>query len=148
MLTFEDCLGLAALTDGEVEAIARHEHIPAVVALELGDQLLRSRQGKQKVRQFLVDDILGSRARNDCRSCARFGRILGEFLASHPDCREASVARQMRELVAVGLAEQACQPSAELPQGVGAIVGQIEDAMGRSDCRICTELSLRLVRSL
>ncbi len=150
MLTFEDCLGLAALTDGEVDAIARHEHIPAMVALELGSQLLRSRQGKQRVRQFVVDDILESQERNDCRDCARFGRVLGNFLVSHPECREvgADVAQQLRELIAIGLAQQACEPSAEGPRGSGATVGQIEDAKSCGDCRICAELSLRLMRSL
>jgi hypothetical protein len=147
MLTFEDCLGLAALTDGEVDAIARHEHIPAMVALELGSQLLRSRQGKQSVRQFVVDDILESQGRNDCRACARFGRVLGDFLASNPECREVGpdVAQQLREFIAIGLAEQA---SAERPRSHRATVGQVEDAKGRGDCRICAELSLRLVGAL
>lgn len=147
MLTFEDCLGLAALTDDEVDAIARHERIPAMVALELGFHLLRSQRGKEKARQFVVDDILEAQARNNCRDCARFGRVLGEFIASHPECREvgAGVAQQLRELIAIGQAEQA---SAERPGSHRAIVGQIDDAKRRGDCRICAELSLRLMRSL
>ncbi len=39
MLTYEDCLGLSALTDGDVSASAEHEHIPRMVAVELGDEM-------------------------------------------------------------------------------------------------------------
>jgi hypothetical protein len=147
MLTFEDCLGLATLTDGEVDAIARHEHIPAMVALELGSELLRSRQGEYTIRQFVVDDVLESQGRNACHECGRFGRVLGDFMASHPECREvgAEVAQQLREFVAIGLAEQEV---AEVPAKDRATVGLIDDAKERGDCRICAELSLRLMRSL
>ena len=41
MLTFEDCLELCALSDEEIRAIAEHEHTPEIVALELGDFLIR-----------------------------------------------------------------------------------------------------------
>jgi hypothetical protein len=36
-----DCLELCELSEEEVRAIAEHEHIPEVVALELGDYLIR-----------------------------------------------------------------------------------------------------------
>ena len=36
MLTFEDCLSLSELTEEEILAIAEHEHIPELAALELG----------------------------------------------------------------------------------------------------------------
>ncbi len=103
-----------------------------------------------RVRQFVVDNVFDSQARNDCRECARFSRVLGDFVASHPECRDvgAGVAQELRELIAIGLAEQASEPSADGPMGLGATVGQIEDARSRGDCRICAELSLRLVRSM
>jgi hypothetical protein len=147
MLTFQDCLDLAALTDGEVEAIARHERIPAMVALELGSQLLRSQEGKQSVQQFVIDGVLESQSRNDCRDCARFSRVLGDFVAKHPERKEvgADVALELRELIAIGLAELA---PAELPASHRTTVEQIDDAKNRGDCRICAELSLRLVRAL
>ncbi len=150
MLTFQDCLDMAALHEGEVEAIARHEGIPAIVALELGSQLLRSEEGKKKLRQFVVDDVLAAQARNHCPDCARFGRILGEFLAGHPDCKKASVAlaQQMQELVAIGLAEQACASGRTWPADALEITSQIEEAKRQCDCRICTELSLRLLHLL
>lgn len=150
MLTFEDCLELAALTDGEVEAIARQRHIPAMVALELGSQLLRSLQGRRTIRQFVIDDIRESQTRNDCRACARLGRILGDYLFNHPDCGEEGtlLAQQLRQLVAIGQAEQMGDPTMPPPKGLAATADGIAAAKSRGDCPACAALSLRLMRAL
>ena len=34
MLTFDDCLGLCELSEEEIRAIAEHEHLPEIVALD------------------------------------------------------------------------------------------------------------------
>ena len=39
MLTIQDCIALCDLTEDEVEAIAEHEHIPEMLAAELGAYL-------------------------------------------------------------------------------------------------------------
>ena len=36
MLTIEDCIGLSGLTEDEIAAVAEHEHLPAMLALEMG----------------------------------------------------------------------------------------------------------------
>ena len=41
MITYEDCLGVAELSEAEVQAIAEHEHLPGMIALELADHLHR-----------------------------------------------------------------------------------------------------------
>ena len=41
-----DCLELCELSEEEVRAIAEHEHIPEVVALELGDYLIGGPDGE------------------------------------------------------------------------------------------------------
>ena len=35
MLTYQDCVGMCELTEDEIRAIAEHEHLPELVALEL-----------------------------------------------------------------------------------------------------------------
>jgi hypothetical protein len=37
MITIDDCIGLSGLTEDEVDAIAEHEHLPEIVAAELGN---------------------------------------------------------------------------------------------------------------
>ena len=57
MLSYEDCVGLCALTEDEIAAIARHEHIPAIVAAELGNYLCHNAHGVPMIKAMIVDDI-------------------------------------------------------------------------------------------
>ena len=57
MLSLQDCLDMADLTDVELAAIARHEKIPPIVALELGHRLVQTEAGVEVLRQFIQDDI-------------------------------------------------------------------------------------------
>jgi hypothetical protein len=57
-LTFEDCLGLCDLSEVEVLAIAEHEHIPAIAALELANYLIRTPAGEDRVKAMIRDDGL------------------------------------------------------------------------------------------
>ena len=146
MLTFQDCIDLAGVTEGEVDAIARHERIPAIVALELGNHLLRSPGGKLTIRQFVVDDIVEAQARHSCRECMKLSKVLGSFLATHPGCRETSTgcAEQVAELVAIGLVGQVWETSGRRPSAARATIDEIDDARRRGDCRTCAKLSLLL----
>ena len=79
MLTYEDCLGLCGLTAEEIAAIARHEHLPEIVALELGAHLARSPQGRRKIRNMIEDDIVVARNRGDSTEVAQLDLVLREF---------------------------------------------------------------------
>ena len=57
MLTLEDCLGLCELTEQEVLAIAHHEHIPEMAALELGNYLVHAPDGEMQIKTIIRDDI-------------------------------------------------------------------------------------------
>lgn len=52
-LTFEDCIGLCDLSEQEVLAIAEHEHIPAIAAIELGDYLAHTPAGEQQIKAMI-----------------------------------------------------------------------------------------------
>ena len=65
MLTFEDCVALAELTAEEVAAIAAHEHVPEIIAAELGNYLVHDPHGVPRIRRIIVDDIAHARARGD-----------------------------------------------------------------------------------
>ena len=49
-LGFEDCVGLCDLTEEEVLAIAEHEHIPAMAAVQLADYLVHTPGGEQRIK--------------------------------------------------------------------------------------------------
>jgi hypothetical protein len=99
-LTFQDCIGLCDLSEAEVQAIADHEHIPAIAAVELGDYLVKSPQGEQRVKVMLRDDIADAAARGDRLRALALKSILRDYILKHPCCearhRAALFARERR----------------------------------------------------
>lgn len=83
MLTFEDCLGLCELTEEEIRAIAEHEHLPQIVALELGNYLMRGPDGELLVSHMFIDDIRAAERRGDLIHAARLKKALRHFIEGH-----------------------------------------------------------------
>jgi hypothetical protein len=79
MVTYEDCLGLCELSADEVAAIARHVHLPEIVALEMGAHLARSPHGRQTIRRMILDDIAAARQRGDHPEAALLDLVLREL---------------------------------------------------------------------
>jgi hypothetical protein len=61
MLSYGDCLGFCELTPEEIAAIARHEHLPEILALELGAHLCTTPEGKETLKRMVLDDIEDAR---------------------------------------------------------------------------------------
>jgi hypothetical protein len=85
-LTFDDCLELCQLSEAEVLAIAEHEHIPAIAALELGDYLVHSPAGEQQVKAMIRDDIAAAQASGDARRALALKSIIRDYILKHPCC--------------------------------------------------------------
>ena len=84
MLTYEDCVALCGLNRREVEAIAEHEHIPPIVAAELGNYLCRNSVGELCVQRFILDDIAAAEKRGDHHHVTVLKAVLKHFIATHP----------------------------------------------------------------
>ena len=87
MLTYQDCLDLCELEEDEVEAIAEHEHLTEIAALELGNYLIHSPDGVPMIERMILDDIERARARHDFRHAAKLRLVLKHFVDSHPEHR-------------------------------------------------------------
>lgn len=85
MLTLEDCIGLCDLTEEEVAAIAEHEHIPDIVAAELGNYLCQTPEGERALRRIILEDIARARARGDLKHAFALRMVLRHFIRTHPD---------------------------------------------------------------
>ena len=85
-LTFEDCLGLCDLSEEEVLAIAEHEHIPAMAALELGNYLVHTGGGEERVKTMIRDDIASATASGDRLRALALKSIIRNYLLKHPCC--------------------------------------------------------------
>ena len=89
MLTYEDCLGLCELTEEEIKAISEHEHIPAIVAAELGAYLIRTPEGEERIQKFIVDDLKDAVQRNDLHRIVELKSVLRHFVEHHPSHSKA-----------------------------------------------------------
>lgn len=84
MLTFEDCLALSHLSEGEVAAIAEHEHIPEITAIEYGDYLIQSPDGELKIKHIILDDIEHSKTNGNLKHVKELEHVLDDFVSNHP----------------------------------------------------------------
>ena len=82
MLTFEDCLGLCDLTEAEILAIAEHEHLTEIAALELGNYLVHRADGERCIRGMILDDIAAA----DRDRAIALKLVLRNFVLGHPRC--------------------------------------------------------------
>jgi hypothetical protein len=72
------------LTDEEIEALAMHEHVPLIVASELGSYLLQSPDGIPMIKRAIIDDIEEAEGRGDTAQATRLRATLAHFVATHP----------------------------------------------------------------
>jgi len=84
MLTLEDCIAFSELTEEEILAIADHEHIPEMVAAEMGNYLVHSPSGEIRVRAIIVDDIKEAESSGDRTRVIVLKLILKRYLGEHP----------------------------------------------------------------
>lgn len=85
MITYEDCVALAGLTEEEVAAVAMHEGVPEMLAAELGSQLCLTSEGQARLVRMILDDIETARRAGHCAEAARLRLVLRRFCASHPE---------------------------------------------------------------
>jgi hypothetical protein len=83
MLTINDCIGLSDLTEAEVDAIAEHEHVPEIIAAEMGCCLAHSPDGAMRIAEILVDDIADARAHGHDRHAEELVVVLRDFVVAH-----------------------------------------------------------------
>ena len=84
MLTVQECLEFSDLTEDEIEAIAKHEHIPDVLAAELGNCLLQTDVGTALIKRYIQDDIEDAKAHGRKAQVVRLNETLSHFELTHP----------------------------------------------------------------
>ena len=87
MLTIEDCIALSDLTEDEIDAIAEHEHLPEMVAVELGCCLVHTADGLRRIARFIREDIERAARHGQSVHARRLTVVLKDFVAHHPAMR-------------------------------------------------------------
>lgn len=83
MLTIEDCIELSELSEEEILAIAEHENLPEMVAVEFGAYLVHAPDGEKRIKRMIVDDIEAARARGDYKHAGVLKSVLRHFIQAH-----------------------------------------------------------------
>jgi hypothetical protein len=96
MISREDCIAFAGLTEDEIEAIAEHEHLGDIAAAALADYLLHMPHGAERIREMLVDDVRAALAQGRKAHAGELVAALRHFLHEHPEGRLAAGASPSR----------------------------------------------------
>jgi S-ribosylhomocysteine lyase LuxS involved in autoinducer biosynthesis len=89
MLTIQDCIELSELTEEEILAIAQHEHIPEMAAVELGNYLVHTPQGEKRIKAMIVDDIEGAKREGHLLRVLTLKLCLKHYLEHHADAAKS-----------------------------------------------------------
>ena len=87
MLTLADLIAFSGLSEGEILAIAEHEHIPEAAACSLAEYLSQDVVGEIRIRDMIIDDIRAAQVRGDRDHVRELLHVLHHFLRTHPDAR-------------------------------------------------------------
>jgi hypothetical protein len=98
MLSLQDCLALCELTEEQVLAIAHHQRLPEIAAAELGHYLVRTPQGRMRVKSMIRDDLVEARVRGDGVRELALKLVLRDFVLQHPHCEERKTKRLVPDL--------------------------------------------------
>jgi hypothetical protein len=94
MLSLADCIALSELTPEEIAAIAEEEHLPEIIAAELGCCLVHTARGRKRIKAIIRDDIAAARAHGKFRHAAKLKLVLKHFIAEHNGAHSGRNARK------------------------------------------------------
>ena len=84
MPTREDCLALCELSGDEVAAIAEHDPVPELAAMEMGQYLCHTPDGEARIERMIIDDIETARQHGNHEHMAKLVAVLRHFIDNHP----------------------------------------------------------------
>lgn len=79
MITIEDCYGFCDLDQEAIDAIASHEHLNDIVAIELVQSLIEQKSGIRQIHTMIEDDIDWARFKGQTERVNRLKTILAAF---------------------------------------------------------------------
>ena len=82
-LSIQECIDISDLTEDEVLAIAEHENLPEMLAVELGSYLVHNSGGERRIKQMIQDDIRDAQARGNHKHAAVLKHVLRHFVEHH-----------------------------------------------------------------
>ncbi len=85
MLTYQEVIDLSDLTLDEIDAIAEHEHVPELVAAEIGHYIVESPDGVRRIKRIILDDIDNAERHGKTEHALYLKGVLKHFVVTHPE---------------------------------------------------------------
>jgi hypothetical protein len=79
----QDCIDMSDLTEEEILAIAEHEDLSEILALELGSYLVHEPGGAKRIKRMIQDDIKHAQDKGDSKRSAVLKSVLKHYLEHH-----------------------------------------------------------------
>jgi len=147
MLSYSDCVGLSELTPEEIAVIAQHEHLPDIVALEMGAVLHGTAAGRQLIRRMIIENSKAACQRGDTRTAVQLGLVLHHFIDIHLDRHEAAEQGRREDAAAPPIPEHVDTYLPAMLHHFGMDLASAQERFGsemriaRMCCAACTEAS-------
>lgn len=84
MLSLDECIAMSGLTEEEVAIVAEHEHLPLIVAAELGHTLLKTPKGVFTLHCYIAEVLEHAKVAGNRDKARHVDRVLTRFNAAHP----------------------------------------------------------------
>ena len=75
---------MCSLDQDEIDAIAQHEGIPEIIALEFAEYTINCPDGERCIRRIIVDDIAAAEAVGDTERARKLRMVMRHFIRTHP----------------------------------------------------------------
>ncbi|MCL2525165.1 MAG: hypothetical protein FWF20_04395 [Betaproteobacteria bacterium] len=84
MLSLQDVIDYCDADNGEIEAIAEHEHVPMAVAAEIGSMLLCSPEGVCRLRAIIIENMQNAVAWGRYQHAKDLAKVYRHLQRSYP----------------------------------------------------------------
>jgi hypothetical protein len=91
MLSLQECIDFSNLSEDEIEAIAEHEHVPEIIAAEIGSTLLQSSSGICLIKLYLLENLERARSLGQFEKARQLDKLYRRFDQEHPGADPAQV---------------------------------------------------------
>lgn len=90
MLTINDCIEFSGLPEDVIDVLAHHEHVPCILAAELGACLTCNQSGLKRIFAILREELDEAVEARNLKGVRRIQAAIGHFLDMHPEFRNAA----------------------------------------------------------
>lgn len=84
MLSLQECIDFSDLSKDEIEAIAEHEHVPQIIAAEIGSTLMQTASGVCLIKLYLLENLERARDLGQFEKARQLDSLYRRFVSAHP----------------------------------------------------------------